>query len=531
MGLSKATSALGVAISLFAGTIVAANTASDETHVPGRNAWWAPGETRPLGQMTTYENEAGRLALFNASGTVPTKGHPFFAPIGKNGRACVTCHQPVDSMSLSAQSAQARWNETKGRDVLFAPIDGSNCPSLPQQDRASHSLLLDHGLIRIPRPWPPRDASGSPVAPEFSIEVVADPTGCNLDPIYGIKSAKPMISVFRRPRVSANIGYVETSFDPWSPKLGRTLPQNPTTHAPIPDNLMADARVALLEDQVADAGSGHLEMVKAMKPQQRAQLATFLRQIYVAQDSDRHGKPLTYPGSERPVRALSTGPRSVLGPMPIGKYAMFPELAPLLSKSAIGATPWEALWGRENYPQERATRSTETAEDTAFRDSVARGYDIFVNRSFLIRNVSNYNNIGLGNPNWQTCANCHNRQRLGNDNAPGYMDLGVISYPDAEPLPHLPLFKVTCRADVRPHPFKGRVIYTYDPGRALVTGKCRDVGSITMQSMRGLTARAPYFASGAAKDLRSVVEFYDRRFQIGLTASDKTDLTNFLSVL
>jgi hypothetical protein len=294
---------------------------------------------------------------------------------------------------------------------------------------------------------------------------------------------------------------------------------------------MSDARVFTLEDQVADAGKGHLEMVKAMTPRQRAQLTNFLRQVYTAQDSDKLGKSLTYPGSQRPILALATGPRAVLGPMPMGQYAMFPELAPLLSKNAVGETSWEPLWGRSNYPKDRATRTSETAEDADFRDSVARGYDIFVNRSFLIRNVSNYNNIGLGNPNWQTCANCHNRQRLGNDNAPGYMDLGVVTYPDAEPLPHLPLFKVTCRADARPHPFKGRVIYTYDPGRALVTGKCRDVGSITMQSMRGLAARAPYFASGAARDLRAVIEFYDRRFQIGLTARDKTDLTNFLSVL
>jgi len=47
----------------------------------------------------------------------------------------------------------------------------------------------------------------------------------------------------------------------------------------------------------------------------------------------------------------------------------------------------------------------------------------------------------------------------------------------------------------------------------------------------GLAARAPYFANGSAADLPELVDFYDRRFQIGFTAQDKQDLVNFLSTL
>jgi len=69
------------------------------------------------------------------------------------------------------------------------------------------------------------------------------------------------------------------------------------------------------------------------------------------------------------------------------------------------------------------------------------------------------------------------------------------------------------------------------PGRALVTGKCADVGSIVMQQFRGLAARAPYFSNGSAETLRDLVDFYDRRFNIGYTSQEREDLINFLSAL
>jgi cytochrome c peroxidase len=52
-----------------------------------------------------------------------------------------------------------------------------------------------------------------------------------------------------------------------------------------------------------------------------------------------------------------------------------------------------------------------------------------------------------------------------------------------------------------------------------------------MQQFRGLSARAPYFSNGSAKDLGEVVDFYDRRFKIHLSVQEKQDLINFMSVL
>jgi cytochrome c peroxidase len=49
--------------------------------------------------------------------------------------------------------------------------------------------------------------------------------------------------------------------------------------------------------------------------------------------------------------------------------------------------------------------------------------------------------------------------------------------------------------------------------------------------LRGLAARAPYFHNGSAATLQDVVEFYDQRFNIGLTNQEKTDLAAFLNSL
>jgi cytochrome c peroxidase len=115
--------------------------------------------------------------------------------------------------------------------------------------------------------------------------------------------------------------------------------------------------------------------------------------------------------------------------------------------------------------------------------------------------------------------------------------VGTTNYPNwTEPATwaessELPVFKITCARDADPHPYLGRVIYSTDPGRALISGRCADVGSIVMQQLRGLAARAPYFANGSAKTLREVVDFYDRRFDMKLRDEEKEDLINFLGAL
>jgi hypothetical protein len=216
--------------------------------------WINPGENGGLAADGSYDNEQGQLGVLNSGGAVSATGHPFFAALGSNGRACVSCHQPQDAMSLSLNSIRRQWQVTNGQDPIFAAIDGANCPNLPQQEAASHSLLLDRGLFRVFLPWPPRDAAGKPIEPEFSIEVVRDPTGCNTHPQYGLNSAQPTVSVYRRPRPAANLKYPTHQNFGVSSFIGKNgLPtaRDPDTGKPTSMNLMADARAPSLRAQAA----------------------------------------------------------------------------------------------------------------------------------------------------------------------------------------------------------------------------------------------------------------------------------------
>ena len=72
---------------------------------------------------------------------------------------------------------------------------------------------------------------------------------------------------------------------------------------------------------------------------------------------------------------------------------------------------------------------------------------------------------------------------------------------------------------------------TTDPGRALITGKWKDIGRFKGPILRTLATRAPYFHNGSAKNVGEAVDFYNQRFGIGLTEDEKDDLVAFLLTL
>jgi hypothetical protein len=469
--------------------------------------WWPPGYDGSFPAAMQLADSSGKLGVVKDGGGMATKGHPFFEPIGGNGRACITCHQPENAMSLSVATAQRRWNETNGKDPLFAAMDGSNCPSLPQDDPASHSLLLERGLIRIALPWPPKGRDGTPLKPEFTLAVVSDPTGCNLDPQYGLNSSSPAVSVFRRPRMVANLKYIARPGALFNLKTGLPMAVDPETGRPVSMNLMSDARELTLKSQAVSAALEHLQAAAPPSAEIIRQIVEFETHIYVAQAVDEVGGRL-----EEPNGPEALGPSALLAGVPgqLGDNTT----APVFGHFDV----WAQL---QNQPGSREQ----------FRASVARGAQIFLMKTFWIRDSAFLNSVQLGNPVRRTCSSCHGATMTGQDLAPGWMDIGIANEPWAPPSPELPLFKLICRQDVMPHPYLGRVILTHDPGRALITGRCEDIGAITMQQFRGLAARAPYFSNGSAKDLRAVVDFYDTRYDIGYTEQEKQDLANFLSVL
>ena len=97
-------------------------------------------------------------------------------------------------MSMSPPQIRQRFLQTRGRDPLFAAFDGANCPTGNTSEAAAHSLLLSHGLIRIPLTVP--------VNAQFTVTVVHDPYGCALvaDPATGVLT----LSTYRRPLPATN---------------------------------------------------------------------------------------------------------------------------------------------------------------------------------------------------------------------------------------------------------------------------------------------------------------------------------------
>ena len=468
---------------------------------------WSPGEGRVLPASLDYANDHGVLRTLVVGGPLKTRGHPFFEPLGANGRACVTCHQPADAMSLSARTAQERWDATGGMDPLFAAIDGSNCPILPQGDKASHSLLLERGLFRIQRPWPVRTFNGQPVAPDFTIEVVRDPNGCNSAPGYGPNAGN--VSVYRRVRPVANMKYLLAVGFAFDPKQGYALPLDPDDGKPQSGNLMADNRAGNLRLQMEDASSVHLEFARALTPAQIKRIQDFELSIYTAQQSSPAA------GGGLDTMGATGGPAKLRDSQPG-------------ALGSIGTPVWSEFAAWDKISPEDAAKLT--PQKLAFRQSVARGARVFRDKTFLITDSAGINSrMGFGNPVRNSCVFCHNMTQMGNDVAPGQVDLGTTTQPFADPWDDLPLFRITCLG--QPHPHYGKVILTYDPGFALTSGKCADVGKITLQSMRGLAARAPYFSNGLARDLRGVVDYYERRYNIGYTEQEKQDLVNLMSVL
>lgn len=506
---------------LLLASVIAVSPATLSSQEQSTRPWIKPGDDGVLPARAAYENDYGMLGLINADGDVSMEGHPFFEALGSNGRGCVTCHQPSDGMSVSLTTIRERWEATGGMDSLFAAIDGRNCPNLPRGDKASHSLMLERGLFRVFLPWPARAADGSIMDAEFDIEVVRDPTGCNTHPEYGLESDNPMISVYRRPRPVANLRYVASDnfgVGYFIGKNGQPAARNPDTGKPVNMNLMTDAREATLRTQAMSASHTHLQMPEGLTKEQLDRIEAFERQLYAVQDVHSGAGSLAASGYHGlGVEAMRDGEDGVLG-----------------NNTTRYVFPVSDAW------REGADEESLSEEEQAFRASVARGHDVFFFRTFMIRDSMHLNTVGLGNPVKRTCATCHGGHMTGLDAANGWMDIGTTNLPWAnevplnpweEDEPDLPLFKLTCHADVDPHPFLGRVIYTQDPGRALISGRCDDIGTIVIQQMRALSARAPYFSNGSAQTLRELVDFYDRRYNIGYSEQERQDLVTFLSTL
>jgi cytochrome c peroxidase len=148
---------------------------------------------------------------------------------------------------------------------------------------------------------------------------------------------------------------------------------------------------------------------------------------------------------------------------------------------------------------------------SAERQAIARGQVLF-------------NGLTLGNGR-TACSGCHNAPNAGSSSTGGFFDVGVAA--EARRTADLPLYTLRCHAG----PFAGQTFRTTDPGRALVTGRCADIGRFKVPILRALAARPPYFHDGSAATLEDVIEHYDRQFGLGLVEAEKAELAAFLRAL
>jgi len=479
----------------------------------------AAGGAPNLAGSSIYTDPSGALQIINSNGPTNTRG-AFFQSLGTNGRSCSTCHLADEAMSMSPPQIQQRFVQTRGRDPLFAAFDGANCPNGNTSTAAAHSLLLSHGLIRIPLTVPANA--------EFKITVVHDPYGCAL---VANSDGTMTLSTYRRPLPAANLGFLSTiMFD------GRESPAGPTTSlgtpSTFPVNLNND-----LSQQAIDATMGHAQAAVPPTSQQVKDIVSFEMGLFTAQVYDRSAGDLSARGALGGSRNLLAenyypGINDVLGADPFG--AAFDSTSMTLF----------AAWENGGNPQEIWGAGFSSREA---RGDIAAGEVLFNTAPLNINAVRGLNdNAALGNPVsfTGTCTSCHDTPNVGNHSLPLPLDIGTAHTlsPGLETDPNirraiaqldepdLPIFEIKgCNS-----PFSaGQPVsfFTTDLGKGMVTGLCSDVNRIKGPILRSLAGRAPYFHNGAAATLLQAVNFYDQRFSMNLTEEQKRQLVAFLNSL
>ncbi|MGH7249084.1 MAG: hypothetical protein ACREH9_13360, partial [Pseudomonadota bacterium] len=348
------------------------------------------------------------------------------------------------------------------------------------------------GLIRIFLPVPDTQLGSSPpVARDFEITSVDDPYGCT-----DLSGSPAMVSVYRRPLPSANLRFL-TECSAGDPGC-----------APL--SIMWDGREPSLASQATDATLGHAQAANPPTTAQLTQIVNFESQIYDAQAMDFSALFLNAGGA--------TG-----GPGALSQQDFFiginDSLSPGFDDVVFTAyDAWANLHGRDFVTRARA--------------SIARGETIFNTRQFTISGVNGLNEFPsdpLGvNATVGTCTTCHDSPGVGNHSEKLALDIGIAdANPPALNVSKLPVFTVQCTGGA----LAGQTFTVTDLGRAMISGKCADVGKMKGPILHALASRAPYFHNGSAASLSDVVNFYDQRFSIGLTNQDKADLIAFLQAL
>ena len=418
--------------------------------------------------------------------TVSTQGYidldnEFFQSLGRNGRRCVSCHVPTSGWTITPRELKIVFDLTRGGvradrlglAAVFRTIDGANSPkadvSTFARRRAAYSMLLHRGLIRVGLPVPANA--------EFELVEVDDP--------YRYASAAEL-SLFRRPLPIANLKFDSTVM--WD---GREVVPGATVESE-------------LLTQSSHAVEGHAEG-RALGDDQRSSLVAFQLALASAQIWDRHAGSLYAAGARG-------GPDEIhRQPFYIGINDNFGDSRSGAPFTPIVFTIYDPWTGARGH--------------TSARDAIVRGQKLFNSRPITIFGVSGINDeAAFGEPKALvgTCTTCHDTPNGGNHSVVAPLDIGLVDA--ARRTPDMPLYTLRNKAT-------GELRQVTDPGRAMISGKWKHIGRFKGPMLRNLAARAPYFHNGFAADLDEVLEFYETRFNLGLSADERDDLLAFLRSL
>ena len=421
----------------------------------------------------------------DATGVLSTSGHidvtnPFFRPLGTNGRSCNTCHIPGSAWSITPTDVHAKFNATSGLEPIFRTNDGSNCPSddvsTPRARARAYSLLLNKALLRI--------SIAVPLNAEFQIIGIQDPYNCP-------ETTTSNPAFYRRPLPSTNVKFLSAVM--WD---GRE-----TVFGAIPGKSLNLPQS--LANQAKDAITGHAQGAVPTQ-EQLEKIAEFEAGISTAQAFDVRAGSLTAQGA--------TG-----GPLKLSNENTYIGI-----NDALGGDPTGATFDPNVFTLYKSWKNS----FSPYRRSVARGEELFNNLPIPITNVAGLNDSLKQPVIMGTCTTCHDTPNAGDHSLSVPLGIGTTLYP-AQPaldISGLPVYSVQCIAT-------GEVVQVTDLGRAMISGKCADIGKVKGPILRGLAARAPYFHNGAARTLDDAVEFYNERFNLALTSQQKADLVAFLRTL
>ncbi len=505
-------SVAGATLFCVAGGAFPVAVAQDGAYDPANYAWQAEAfrhtdrmrafRDSDRGQQSTppvipeFESDfdpSGSIATAQRGGPTQTSQNAFFANLGTNDRTCFTCHQPQTGWTVSAASVQARFHASYGNDPIFRLVDGATCPNADVSSisakRDAYSLLLDKGLIRIGLPVP--------ASAEYQIVAVSDPYGCNTNPTTGLTHfgyvgpTTGIVSVYRRPLPSTNLGFLTT--------------------------IMWDGREPSLTQQSIDATRGHAQATADPGTPQQQQIVGFESGIFTAQIYDNKAKRLDAAGAKGGPDALAN---------------LFPGFFRGIN-DPLGGNPHGLPFTPQIFDLYQAWNNINGDGDVdASRRSVARGEALFNTKPINITHVAGINDLpGLTNLSG-FCGTCHDTPNVGNHSLPLPINIGIANAGPNNDNPgldiaDLPVFTLSCVSGPNAH----KSYTVTDPGRALISGKCADIGKVKGPILRGLAARAPYFHNGSAATLLDVVNFYNQRFNIGLTPAQMSDMAAFLQTL